>query len=83
MIIDLASTSRAEIEWICRNERVVHLADIVIRRTLVAVRGELTNAALTEIAQIAARVLGWSANRTQEELSKTHALLVGKHRMRL
>ncbi len=83
MITNLVSTSQAEIEWICSNERVVHLSDIVIRRTLVAVRGELTKAALTEIAQIAARVLGWSADRTQEELSKTYEMLVEKHRMRL
>lgn len=83
MITGLGSTSWAEIEWICRNEHVQHLDDIVIRRTLLAVRGELTLSALTEISEIAAAVFGWDALRRKEELSRTEELLRGKHRMTL
>ena len=39
---DFVGYSLAEIDWITRSERVVHLADIVMRRTTLAVTGALT-----------------------------------------
>jgi len=58
-----------EIDWIARNELVVHLADIVLRRTTLAIEGRLTIEGLREIAGIAAAALGWDAARAESEIA--------------
>src|SRR5208283_5176253 len=52
--------SRREIEFIARNERVVHLDDLLLRRTLIGMLGEATLPLLEEIAAIISPVLEWS-----------------------
>lgn len=64
----LPSYSRAEIEWLVQNEHVVTLADLVLRRTAIAFTGELSLAALEEIAAIMAPALGWSAAETRHQV---------------
>ncbi|WJH42187.1 hypothetical protein N7E02_14275 [Aliirhizobium terrae] len=57
-----------EIDWITRNEMVVHLSDIVLRRTTIAIEGRLTLEGLREIANIAGTALAWDAERTASEI---------------
>lgn len=80
---DVEGTSEAEIAWICENERVQHLSDLAIRRTLLAVTGVLTRSALERMANIAAKSLGWSAKRKAQEIAETTDILVTRHRMNL
>lgn len=47
-----------EIRYLCEHEIVTHLADLLFRRTTIAISGNLTNALLLEVAAIAAQVLG-------------------------
>jgi glycerol-3-phosphate dehydrogenase len=61
----------------------VHLADIVMRRTTLAVTGALTARDLDAIAAVAAEALGWEAPRTAEEVASVTAELTGKHRSHL
>ena len=42
----------------------MHLADIVMRRTTLAITGALTARDLDAIAAVAAAALGWNAERT-------------------
>lgn len=60
--------SLREIEWIVRNEMVVHLADVVLRRTTLAIEGRLTLEGLEEIADIAGAALAWDAERMAAEI---------------
>jgi glycerol-3-phosphate dehydrogenase len=60
--------SLKEIDWIARNELVVHLADIVLRRTTLAIEGKLTLEGLREIAGVAGAALGWSPERNAGEI---------------
>lgn len=69
-----------EIEWLCRNERVVRLEDLVLRRTLIAFEGLASRAGVTELARIAAPVLGWSPDRTRAEIDATISVLISRHR---
>jgi len=72
----------AEIAMICRDERVTRLADIVLRRTLICFEGAITTEhGLERLADVAARVLGWSVTERANEVSETRALLQGRHRM--
>jgi glycerol-3-phosphate dehydrogenase len=60
--------SLREIDWIARNEIVVHLSDIVMRRTTLAIEGRLTLEGLREIAGVAGAALDWNAERTASEI---------------
>lgn len=74
--------SEQEITWILRNERIIHLDDVVMRRTGLAVTGRLSLATLFRISEIAAAELGWSEIRRDEELSRVREILSKRHRIR-
>lgn len=73
--------SEQEVDWLLRNERVVHLADLVLRRTDLAVTGRLTIADLGRMADLAALALNWDATRRRAELRSTRAVLENRHGM--
>jgi glycerol-3-phosphate dehydrogenase len=79
----LPSYSREEIEQIARTEQVVHLEDLLLRRTSIAFTGRATRAALDELAEIAAGALGWDEATRDAEVERTAALLVERHGVRL
>jgi glycerol-3-phosphate dehydrogenase len=70
---------RGEIAWLVREERVTRLADLVLRRTLLAFEQPVGDGALEELASIAGDVLGWPAARRRQEVAATRALLVERH----
>jgi glycerol-3-phosphate dehydrogenase len=80
---DADGYSLAEIDWIARNEMIVHLPDIVMRRTTLAMSGKLTMRDLEVIAGVAALGLGWHADRIADELAATSAMLLRDHGARL
>jgi glycerol-3-phosphate dehydrogenase len=75
----LPDHSTAEIAWIAREEMVVRLADLVLRRTLVALRGEASEEAVREMAGILAAEFAWPDARRAEEEAATLALLRDRH----
>ncbi len=70
---------RAEVEFMSRREMVVHLDDLVCRRTLAAMLGELTPARLEALADVVASACGWPAQRKTQELQRTRRLLRVRH----
>jgi glycerol-3-phosphate dehydrogenase len=73
----------AELSYLCLETGVVHLDDLVIRRTLLAIRGFVTDAALAEMAGIAAEALGWDAAQQHAELHACATALRERHGVRL
>jgi len=61
--------STAELRHLARTEEVVHLADLLLRRTGLAFTGEATPAAAAEIAEVVAPVLGWDDERRAAEVA--------------
>jgi glycerol-3-phosphate dehydrogenase len=78
-----AGFSQREIAFIAECERVVHLDDLVLRRTLLALLGQLNRALLDEIAGIVAASLGWSLEATKAEVERTLKLLEVDHGVQL
>ncbi|TJZ91688.1 glycerol-3-phosphate dehydrogenase/oxidase [Paracoccus gahaiensis] len=74
--------SLPELEYLIRTEQVVHLPDLVMRRTALAVTGRLSRRDLILIAGLCADVLGWDAVRQAAELQETQAILHTRHRLR-
>jgi glycerol-3-phosphate dehydrogenase len=62
-----------------RFEVVERLADIVLRRTSLAMAGVLNRENLEEIASLAGEALGWSSGRRADEISATATELSERH----
>jgi glycerol-3-phosphate dehydrogenase len=61
--------TEAEVVRFIREEHALHLADILQRRSPLAIRGDLSPALVAATARVMARELGWSAERTQTEVA--------------
>lgn len=73
----------AEIDYLCRNEQVIHLGDLVLRRTDLAITGRLSLTLLDRLAAIAAAVMGWSDEESLAEREKVVADLRDYHGVHL
>ncbi|MHA6644018.1 glycerol-3-phosphate dehydrogenase/oxidase [Mesorhizobium sp. A623] len=80
---DSQTYDEAEIDFIARNEFVEHLADIVMRRSTLAITGSLTLRDLQAIAAIAGGALGWDAPRIAHEMATIVEQLEATNLMRL
>lgn len=69
----------AELRLLSRETGVQRLDDLVLRRTLLAISGQVNDTVLTEVARIAAQALGWSAERHEQELRACARLLREQH----
>jgi glycerol-3-phosphate dehydrogenase len=67
--------SRREIEFIVQHEKVVHLDDVLLRRSLIAMLGYTTGDLLVETASIVGAVLGWTEAETRDEIRRVTELL--------
>ena len=56
--------------WIqlAANEQVLHLSDLVRRRSVITLLGRASEPALAELAGIVGDVLGWDASRREQEV---------------
>lgn len=82
-LVDAPEYTEPEIDWIARNESVVHLSDILLRRTPLAISGQLTPSLCRRIASVAGGALDWSAEREQAELDAVSAYLANRHGVHL
>jgi glycerol-3-phosphate dehydrogenase len=64
----------AEIVHVIREEMAVHLSDIVLRRTGLGAAGHPGSAVLSGCARIAAAELGWSEERTAQEIASVEQI---------
>ncbi len=71
--------SIGEIGHLVETEFVVHLSDLVLRRTSLAITGEITRRVLDTIAALMAERLGWDEARTAEEIDATISELETYH----
>ncbi|MBM4043000.1 MAG: hypothetical protein FJ290_31305 [Planctomycetes bacterium] len=72
-----------EIEFILRNERVERLDDLLLRRTAIALLGELTRELLGELLALMARLREWPQAQTAAERHRVVILLRERHRIDL
>ncbi len=58
-----------EIRMIAECEQVLHLSDLVRRRSVITLLGQASEAGLAELAGIVGDVLGWDAERRKQEVA--------------
>ena len=72
-LTSLPGYSSGELTYICLRERVRRLADLLLRRTSIAMEGLLSARVIQEVEPIVAAALGWDTARTTSEQEYTFA----------
>jgi glycerol-3-phosphate dehydrogenase len=72
-----------ELRYLVDRERVRHVIDLVVRRTDLAFRGEVTREMIADLARALGALHGWSAKRIAREVADTVALLNERHGLEL
>jgi glycerol-3-phosphate dehydrogenase len=73
--------SVGEINYLAASQDILHLDDLILRRTMLCKLGKISPASLDEIAQICARQLNWSKQKTRQEKDRFVELLRKAHKM--
>ncbi len=71
--------SQREIIFLAEHEKIVHLEDLLLRRSLLAMLGLVTGDLLQEVSAILGSVLGWSETQQQEEVNRAANILQTRH----
>ena len=75
--------SPEEIANLAKREDVLHLDDLVLRRTMIAKLGMLDRNVLDELAGVVAESIGWSAEFQRDEIKRTLEILKDRHGIEL
>jgi len=67
--------TRPEIATLATREKIVHLDDLVLRRTLLAYLGQLTRPLIVELSIALGDSLGWDSERKKAEVLRTLDIL--------
>ncbi len=68
-----------EISYLAAVEKVVHLSDLFLRRTTIALNGHATRNALNEVSKIVAQSAGWDETRRESEIAALTTELIREH----
>ncbi len=71
--------SQREIMFLAEHEKIIHLIDLLLRRSLLAMLGHVTGELLVEVATILASGLGWSDAEKQQEIENAANILRTRH----
>ena len=80
-IAELPGYTAEELAHLAATEQVVHLDDLLLRRTSLAFIGGLTDPRLQAAAEAIAPALDWDAERVTEEVSRMRGILRDAHRI--
>jgi len=72
-----------EIDVMAKREKIVHLDDLILRRTLLATLGQLSLPLVQELANILGDSLGWEEAQKKAEVKRTLEILAEYHGVRL
>lgn len=75
--------TREEIETMAKREKIVHLDDLLLRRTLLGYLGQLTRPLVEQLADWLGDALGWDAEQKKAEAARAAEILADRHQVRL
>ncbi len=79
----LPDYSLREIIFLAQHEKICHLDDLLLRRSLLAMLGRVTGDIVEELAGALANALGWDEDRKAAEIARTLLILADKHGVQL
>jgi len=71
--------TRREVAFLAEREKIIHLDDLILRRSLMAYLGQLNLPLIDELADILSETLGWNAAQKQTEVERTLRILQENH----
>jgi len=72
-----------EIIFLVQHEKICHLDDFVLRRSMLAMLGRLTREMVEELARVLGNAIGWTAEQKEAEVARTLSILAQRHGVRL
>jgi glycerol-3-phosphate dehydrogenase len=75
----LPEYTRREIMFLAQYEKIIHLDDLLLRRTMLAMLGRLTKSIIVELADVLSDSLGWSSEQKNAEAERALRLLSDRH----
>lgn len=79
----LQNYSKREIMYLAQHEKIEHLDDLVLRRSMLAMLGKLSTQSLLELVSILGETFNWDSIQENDEAERTLRVLENKHRVRL
>ena len=79
----LPDYSRRELMFLIQHEKIVHLDDFLLRRSMLAMLGRLNRETIDELAGIFSNALGWNTQQREAEVARTLSILADRHGVRL
>ena len=79
----LPGFTRREIIFLVQHEKIRHLDDLVLRRSMLAMLGLLTRNSVQELAGVLSNALGWNDDQMSAEVARTLSILADRHGVRL
>ncbi len=76
---DQPGYSRRELMFLAEHEKVAHLDDVIIRRSLLGLLGLVNGAVLMQAGEAVGAALNWSPEQIRQECERTADILVRKH----
>jgi glycerol-3-phosphate dehydrogenase len=81
--IGTVDTPNPDIKTIISSEDIMHLDDLIFRRTNTAMLGRITDNNLNELADLAAQLLEWGNDQKAKEIARVRKILLSKHKMNM
>jgi len=78
----LPKYSLREIVFLAQHEKICHLDDFVLRRSMLAMLGRVTSETIEELARLLGNELGWNEEQKTAEVARTLSILAEKHGVR-
>ncbi len=82
-LVSLPAWSFREIEHLAQKEKVLHLEDLLLRRSTLAWLGAITPENLVELAGVLGDALGWDDRKKDDEVNRTAYILKNRHGVNL
>ena len=79
----LPEYTHREIAFLALHEKVKHLDDLILRRTMLAMLGRLTRERIEELAEVLGDSLGWNNEQKNAEAARAIRLLGDRHSVQL
>jgi len=79
----LPDYSRREISFVLQYEKVIHIDDFLLRRSMLGMLGRVTHEMVDELAGIFSNHFGWKAEQRDAEVARTLSILADRHGVRL
>lgn len=82
-LVSLPDYSFREIAYLVQHEKIIHLDDFLLRRSMLAMLGRLTREMILELTHTLGDILGWDGEHKKAEAARALSILADRHEVRL